>query len=289
MTCARKVPTKSWQDYPDPGLDVGIRKQTKAMSMTGREPLADKTIVVTRPVILSQNLLLSLKEFPVKVVHFPAIDIRPVEDPGVATRLLQNLAAYDTVIFNSANAVHHAMPLMQGLQLKFGTQCIATLGPATQAALSQYGVQTDIVPKTGFRSEDLLAQEELQGHTVLIVRGVGGREHLARELRSRGARVDIAEVYRRLCPATRPSLNLCTCPEKESAILIYSVESAHNLWTLCAVDERRWMTRVALIAGSRRIAETATAIGFTKSPIIANNASDAAMLEALQTWARGSS
>ena len=259
------------------------------MSMTGREPLADKTIVVTRPVAQAQNLLLALKKFPVKIVHFPTIDIRSVENPGVATKLLQNLATYDTVIFSSANAVHHAMPLIQKLHLTFSTQCIATLGPATQAALDQYGVHTDIVPKTGFRSEDLLAEEELQGQSVLIVRGVGGREHLAHELRSRGAKVDIAEVYRRSCPATRPAVNLCTCPEKESAILIYSVESAHNLWTLCAVDERRWMTRVTLIAGSQRIGETATAFGFTKSPIIASNASDAAMLEALQAWAKGSS
>ncbi len=258
------------------------------MSMTGREPLTDKTIVVTRPVAQAQNLLLSLKKFPVKIVHFPTIDIRSVENPSVAIRLLQNLTTYDTVIFSSANAVRHAMPLMKKLQLTFSTQCIATLGPATQAALSQYGVQTDIVPKTGFRSEDLLAEEELQGQSVLIVRGVGGREHLARELRSRGLKVDIAEVYRRSCPATRPAVSLCTCPEKESVILIYSVESAHNLWTLCAVDERRWMSKVALIAGSQRIGETATAIGFTKSPIIANNASDAAMLEALQTWAKGS-
>ncbi len=256
--------------------------------MTSREPLSDKTVVVTRPVAQTQNLLLSLKKFQVKIVHFPTIDIRPVEDPSMATGLFQNLATYDTVIFNSANAVHHAMSLMQKLQLTFSTQCIATLGPATQAALSQYGVRTDIVPKTGFRSEDLLAQEELQGQSILIVRGVGGREHLVRELLSRGAQVDIVEVYRRLCPATRPALNLSTCPEKESAILIYSVESAHNLWALCAVDERKWVTRVALVAGSRRIAETATAIGFTKSPIIASNASDAAMLEALHTWAKGS-
>ena len=152
--------------------------------MTGRESLADKTVVVTRPVAQAQNLLLSLKKFQVKIVHFPTIDIRPVEDPSMATGLFQNLATYDTVIFNSANAVHHAMSLMQKLQLTFSTQCIATLGPATQAALSQYGVRTDIVPKTGFRSEDLLAQEELQGQSILIVRGVGGREHLVRELLS---------------------------------------------------------------------------------------------------------
>lgn len=255
--------------------------------MTGREPLTDKTIVVTRPVAQAQNLLVSLKKFTVKIVHFPTIDIRPVEDPSAPAGRFQNLATYDTVIFNSANAVHHAMALIQKLQLTFSTQCIATLGPATQAALSRYGVQTDIVPKTGFRSEDLLAQEELQGQSILIVRGVGGREHLVRELRSRGAQVDIAEVYRRSCPATRPALNLSTCPEKESAILIYSVESARNLWTLCADDERRWVAKVALVAGSLRIAETATAIGFTKSPIIASNASDAAMLEALQAWAKG--
>ena len=256
--------------------------------MTERVPLTDKTIVVTRPASQAQNLLSSLGQYPVKIVHFPTIHIRALENTEPATVLFRNLADYDTVIFNSANAVHHAMPLIQMLRLTFSTQCIATLGPATQAALKQYDLQTDIVPEVGFRSEDLLAHEGLQGQSILIVRGVGGREHLVRGLRARGARVDIAEVYRRLCPATRPALNLCTCPEKDSVVLLYSVESAHNLWTLCTDDEQRWMGKVALIAGSQRIAETATAIGFVKSPIIAENASDSAMLNALQTWTQAS-
>ncbi|MCY4421332.1 MAG: uroporphyrinogen-III synthase [Gammaproteobacteria bacterium] len=256
--------------------------------MTARTPLADKTVVVTRPVAQAQNLLSSLGQYPVKIIQFPTIEIRAVENAEPATDLFRSLAEYDTVIFNSVNAVHHAMRLIQSLSTTFGKQRIAALGPATRAALEQYGLLTDVVPKTGFRSEDLLDHEGLQGQNILIVRGVGGREYLVQRLRERGARVDIAEVYLRLSPATRPTVDLCTYSVKNSVVLIHSADSAHNLWALCTRDEQRWIATVALIAGSQRIADTATAIGFVKSPIIAKDASDAAMLDALLTWAQTS-
>ena len=261
--------------------------------MPDRELLAGKTVLVTRPVAQARDMLASLERHQATVVHFPAIRICVAEDTGPAENLLQHLADYDAVIFSSANAVHHAMQLVRTLQLTFSARCIAAVGPATRAALKHHRLQADIVPGTGFSSEDLLAHEGLQAHAgsqgqhILIIRGVGGREHLARELRARGARVDIAEVYQRLRPTTRPARNLGAHDEKNSAVLAYSAESMQNLWALCTGDEQKWLGKVTLIAGSRRIAMTATAMGFTKNPIIAENASDAAMLEAVLAWARG--
>lgn len=261
--------------------------------MPDRELLADKTVLVTRPVGQAQNLLASLERHRATVVHFPAIRILAAEDTGPATRRLKNLANYNAVIFNSANAVHQAMQLIQAQRLTFSARRIAAVGPATQAALKSYGLQADIVPETGFSSEDLLAHEGLlepagaQGQDILIIRGIGGREYLARELRARGAQVDIAEVYQRLCPTTRPTRNLCTYVEKNSAVLVNSGESVQNLWALCTDDEQKWLGKITLIAGSQRIARIATATGFAKDPIIAKNASDAAILEAVLAWGQG--
>ena len=251
------------------------------------ELLAGKTIVVTRPAEQARNMLASLQRYRATVVHFPALIIRAPEDAGPATRLLQNLAEYDTVIFSSANAVHYAIQLLQARHVTVAPRCIAAMGPATRTALESHGLWADIMPDTGFTSEDLLAHEGLQGQNFLIVRGVGGREYLARELRARGARVDIAEVYRRVCPNTRPAESLCPYPANHSAVLAYSGESMQNLWTLCTSDEQAWLAEVSLIAGSARIARTCAAMGFTKTPIIASNASDDAMLDALLAWALG--
>ena len=259
------------------------------MAVTGsRTPglLAGKTVLVTRPAEQAGGIQASLEHHRATVIRFPSLIIRAPEDPDPATRLLRNLNDYDTVIFSSANAVRHAAQLLQTLGRSFSTQCIAAIGPATRDALENLGMQADVVPEAGFSSEDLLAHEGLRGQDILIIRGVGGRGHLARELRARGSRVDIAEVYQRLCPATRPAHSLCIHPENDSAVLAYSGESMRNLWTLCTKEEHAWLAKAALIAGSPRIARTATAIGFSKTPIIAANASDAAMLDALLTWTR---
>ncbi len=255
--------------------------------MSGLEPLAGKTVLLTRPLAQSRNMLASLEYHQATVVRFPSLIIRAPEDTGPATRVLQNLAEYDTIIFSSANAVHHAMQLLRSLHMTFCARCIAAMGPATRTALEHYGLQADIMPESGFSSEDLLAHEGLHGQNILIIRGVGGREHLARELRARGVRVEIAEVYQRLRPTARPAQNLCIYPEKSTAVLAYSGESMQNLRALCTDDEQAWLEKAALIAGSTRIARTCTTMGFTKTPIIAANASDAAMLDALLAWARG--
>ena len=249
--------------------------------------LAGKTVLITRPAEQAGNMQASLEHHRATIVQFPSLIIREPEDPGPAATLLRDLDGYDTVIFSSANAVRHAMRLLETLDGAFSTQYIAAIGPATRDALENHGIQADIVPETGFSSEDLLEHEGLQGQDILIIRGVGGRGLLAHELRSRGARVEIAEVYQRLCPVTRPAHSLCVHPENDSAVLAYSGESMQNMWALCTKEEHAWLAKATLIAGSPRIARTATAIGFSKTPIIASNASDSAMLDALLAWARG--
>ena len=60
-----------------------------------------------------------------------------------------------------------------------------------------------IAPAQGMNTEALLKLPELHqidGQRFLILRGVGGRETLATQLRARGAHVDYAECYRRVEP-----------------------------------------------------------------------------------------
>lgn len=210
-------------------------------------------------------------------------------NPVPAKTALGRLAEYDIVVFISGNAVHYATELVQKLGLNFHGKQLATVGTATEAVLQEHGYHANIVPATGSSSEALLTHESLQQvakQKILIVRGIGGREHLRQELEARGAQVDYAEVYRRRLPAKRNAINLGTLPEEDAAVLIYSPESAKNLWSLCSDNEKKWLTKTTLIAGSERIAQAAASVGFADNFITATNPSDEAMLHALIKWVR---
>ncbi len=255
--------------------------------MSSKNTLAGKTIVVTRPLIQAQNILELLEARLAKVVHFPVISISAADDLKAAQQSFNKLADYQVIIFISANAVHYAMSTAQELGINFKHSTLAAVGPATKAALEKYGYKVAIVPSAGFTSEALLSDPALLNiaeQNILIVRGHGGREHLRETLETRKARVTYAEVYQRQLPNERNNIHLDELSQKNTAILLYSVESAQNLWSLCTLEEQQWLQNLTFITGSSRIAEAAIGVGFAKDPIIAENPSDEAMLVALGSW-----
>ena len=255
--------------------------------MQACDALSGKTVIVTRSPAQAQNIGAALQHLGAAVVHFPVINIRPVKPIDGATKTLQQLASYDLVIFISTNAVHYAMELAEQLGLSFQHNVLAVVGAATQKALENYECTVSISTTTKFSSEALLEHRSLQqlgGQKVLIIRGVGGREHLRQVLESRGAQTDYAEVYERHIPSGRNPMDLSQLPCEDTAVLIYSAEAAQNLWALCTDEERQWLVQVTAIVGSSRIAGTTGAMGLKKNPVIAENPGDHAMLEALTDW-----
>lgn len=255
--------------------------------MSPETTLAGKSIVVTRPMMQAQNILELLEARQATVIHFPVISISITDHIETAQRCFSKLSKYQMIIFISANAVHYAMSIAQELGINFNCSTLAAVGPATKAALENYGQKVAIVPKAGFTSEALLNDPELQNiaeKNILIVRGQGGREYLRETLTTRNARVDYAEVYQRQLPSDRNSMDLCQLSMHDTAILIYSVDSVQNLWSLCTLAEQECLTKMTIIAGSQRIAEAASRVGFAKNTIIAENPSDGAMLAALSSW-----
>jgi len=250
--------------------------------------LADKTIVVTRPLARAQKIFELLEAKQANVIHFPVISISLTSNLEIPRQYFQNLEDYHAIIFISANAVHFAFQIVQELGINFKAATLAAVGPATKAALEGYGCEVSIAPAAGFTSEALLEEAALQNlaqQKVLIVRGQGGREHLRQVLESRHAEVDYAEVYQRQIPSQRNAIDLSQLPITNTVVLIYSVESVQNLWSLCSKDEKQFLTNITTIVGSNRIAEAVSKCGFAKDSIIAENPSDEAMLAAVDGWA----
>ncbi|WP_372591370.1 uroporphyrinogen-III synthase [Guyparkeria sp.] len=121
-------------------------------------------------------------------------------DPGELLAALAAMQASDLVVFVSPRAVSMAGAI-RPLHEWPGAR-VAAVGEATGRALAEAGRPADFLPDGSEDSEGLLerlAQVDMRGRTVWIVRGETGRGLLAERLAERGARPVFVPVYRREC------------------------------------------------------------------------------------------
>ncbi len=244
-----------------------------------------KRILVTRPYKQSANLCNLIEGQGWQAIKFPVIEIRSKTLSAKECLFLQHIEQYQYVFFISVNAVKFAYEILNhDFECLKHVKCIA-VGLATYSELVQYGITNILLPEAGFNSEGILAIPDLQdldSQSCLIIRGVGGRKLLANTLRGRGALVDYMEVYTRE-PVSYPreSINLAFADGNLDVVVIYSVEALHNLVQLAVeVNKKNNLLLIPLLVISRRVYAAAKDIGFTKV-VIANEATDAAMINAL--------
>lgn len=242
-------------------------------------PLAELTVLVTRPASQAAGLCEQLAQHGASAIAFPAVEIAPLTAAAAS--------GHDLIVFVSVNAVAHGVQLIE----KGPTARVAAIGRATAAALAQTSLPADIVPEAGFNSEALLAHPDLtlsDGARVLIVRGDGGRELLQESFTSRGLAVETREVYKRIRPtvsdATRQALELRWSTEGIDVVTATSIETLQNLIEILSERGRALLRETALLVASRRIAEAAQAAGLNGTMIVANGADDASMIGALANW-----
>ncbi len=253
-------------------------------------PLAQTGVVVTRPAHQASHLVGLLEAAGARVFRFPAIAIVPPRDPGRLEALLARLRDFQLAVFVSVNAVDWGERYLETFGgLPAGLR-LAAVGRGTTLALKEHGHAVDLVPSDRYDSDALLALPDLQseavsGKRVLIFRGEGGREVLADELHARGARVEYAEVYRRVRPAVDPGKLLEPLARGEvDVIIVTSGESLRNLLDMVGEAARQWLYHTPLLVVSERLASLARSMGFRVAPIVAARASDEELVEALSRW-----
>lgn len=253
------------------------------------QPLADMTILVTRPEGQGEGLARLIAEAGGRPLLAPLLAIAPVESPAEAQQRLAALSSWDWLVFVSANAVRQSLRLVPWAgQRPPGTR-LAAVGEATAAALEQAGLAVDLIPYPDFNSETLLADPrlaEVSGQRILIVRGRGGREHMADVLRQRGAEVDYADVYRRVPVAAEifaPAL--AAWQEGDlAAVVVTSGEALSHLAELLRGAALADRERPTLIVPGARIAGLARTLGWSQV-MIAEQASDEAIVQSLKQLA----
>lgn len=249
-------------------------------------------VLVTRPEHQAAPLCRLIEQNGGIPVRCPTLLIVEPHDWKPALAVLDGLADYDVAIFTSANAVERALPLIQqrgGLPARLE---LAAIGKATAQALARFGAERCLRPEADFTSEGLLALSRFHrvtGQRLVIVRGEGGRTLLADSLAARGARVAVAEVYRR----ERPEGDAQALLERWAgggvgAVLVTSTETLLNLFDMLDGAGQDYLRDTPLIAPSVRIRQTAAKYGCRRL-LVARNASDEALLRALLDLAANSS
>jgi uroporphyrinogen-III synthase len=251
--------------------------------MEVRQPLAGRTLWLTRPAQQAGVLQAALEAQGARVFCLPLLEIVPVSPKREQLQHLKDLDRYDLVVYISSNAARFGLEriLEWWAQYPVGLLNVA-VGSGTAAVLLEQGLEVSY-PLERMDSEGMLALPELadiQGKRALIVRGVGGREVLADGLRARGCAVDYVELYERIAPR-HPVDYLAHCLEAlpPDAVVISSAEAMDNLKELFLAVGDEWQ-ELPLFVASERLRLHARQLGFHRVRCL-ESASDAAIITGL--------
>ena len=200
----------------------------------GRLPLSGVKIVVTRAREQADALATHLEALGAAVVELPAIEIRPPADPGPLDRAIANLAAYDWLIFTSANGVRYFVDRLDrsATDLRSLRAKICAIGPATRKAVEALHLKVDLMGKE-YVAEGLLAAfagYDLAGTRILLPRAAVARDLVPAELARRGAVVDVLEAYRTVIPedAAARVRQVWDAPRRPDVITFTSSSTVRN-------------------------------------------------------------
>lgn len=247
--------------------------------------LAGRGVLVTRPAHQAEGLCALIEAAGGRAWRLPVLAIQPARDATHVRESLHRLGDYDIAIFISANAVHHTLAALTPQTWPAAVR-IAVVGAATARALRAQGLSVAICPDSAFNSEALLALPELQqvqGQRILILRGEGGREHLRDTLQARGAQVDYLDVYRRVQADTDPTALIAQWRLGQiHAVTVNSNESLQMLLSIIGTLGAELLRNTTLVVASERTRELACSLGLAAHLVVATDATDAAMVSALE-------
>ncbi|WP_439890432.1 fused uroporphyrinogen-III synthase HemD/membrane protein HemX [Ralstonia sp. 25C] len=265
------------------------------------KPAEPPVVVVTRPRAQAPMLVAALERHGLRTHQFPLLDIAPTPNLEDLRAALSDPSRYALVVFVSPNAVQQAFAAMpEGFRWPQEVP-VAVVGPASAQALATHGVAPPahrvIRPDTHADdarqdSEALYAQLDvasLRGREVLIVRGNGGREWLADQLREAGVSVRAVEAYRRSVPV----------PDAAAWNALRIVLAGRHAWTLTSSEAVRNLDDLAranltpadletlhgapCFASHARIVEQAQSLGFRN--VTLTGAGDDRLLASVLAWA----
>jgi len=221
----------------------------------------------------------------VVAIHLPLFNIEAgAELNGLPNKFAQ-LKVGDYVFAVSKSAVDFADKALKntGFVWRDDLQYF-TVGQGTAQHFAMITTLAVHYPTTQENSEGVLqlaAMQNLQGKTILILRGNGGRELLSEQAQQRGANVEIVECYRRESIVYNSTEQTSLCKRAGvQTIVATSAEILTQLVDFVPQNEHNWLKSCQLITVSERISHLAQALGW-QNVIVSPRADNQTLLQTL--------
>ena len=251
-----------------------LTPETLAIEALTAEPsaLEPLKVLITRPEIKAQQLALLLTKQGIENTSQPLFDYQPYAS---SQELSLALAQADIIIFVSVAAVNFAnstQPLTNSALKNSSSKQVFAVGNATKQALLDLNITPVLSPPPSQEhSEGLLQLSALHNvvhKNVLIIRGNGGREHIANTLRSRGAKVNYVEIYQRVWRTLSENMALHWQATQINCIVVTSndiLEALVEYFTRSTmVTKDYWQKKCLWVVVSERIESNAKTLGLVR-------------------------
>ena len=233
-------------------------------------------IIVTRPSGQSQSFINRIKKKGYTPFDLPGIMIVPARYQKSAIEMMNNASKYDYLLFTSPNSVRFAKRLKLNFQDVNG---FISIGSGTEKALKPYvkGKESIIAAKP-YTSEALvetLKTRGIEGKSVLIISGEGGRRLLDSAINDLGGTGEYCDVYRREVPESYNIDPILAFKSQKNAkrSLYLTISSQEAFMNLLPTLESSGLKSLidGVFVGSDRLKNIVEAEGF-KNIIVARSA-----------------
>ncbi len=259
------------------------------MSSSMKYPLTGLRVLITRPAAQAAPLFHVLKEARAIPFLLPIIGIHSRLDDA---NLIAALNAYDNadyLIFTSVNAVIHAVTAIKAAKKSWPpSKTIFAIGSATRDHLYSEGCTQVIIPADTFCSENLLnemASYPICDKLIIIFGGANPKKLLESTLKDWGAQVLHAICYERRPEKIKMNLseqnNLL---DNSDVFLCTSNEILANFLQIFDKELHCRLFKKPFLVVSHEMVQSLKKMGYTKSPIIADNPTDSGIMTALTHW-----
>jgi len=185
--------------------------ESQSNPTNARQPLAGRTVVITRAQTQADEFVAELERFGAEVMVCPTIEITALESYELLDEAINHLYGYDWLIFTSVNGVDYFFSRLKACgheTSELDELKVCAIGDATADQLRDLHVHVDVIPDE-FKAEGVFAAlerfvggpENLGKLNVLIPRASVARDYLPRALQKAGARVDVVPAYQTSLPA----------------------------------------------------------------------------------------
>jgi uroporphyrinogen III methyltransferase/synthase len=205
-------------------------------------PLFGQKIVITRASDQAGELADRLRALGAEPQELPVIALEPPADSAPLDQAIENLPAYDWLIFTSVNGVRFFVARLDqsAHDLRSLKARICAIGPATRKAIEDLHLKVDLMPEE-YVAESVVkafASQDLAGKKVLLPRAAVARDLIPTELAKLGATVDVVEAYRNVVPqnAASRAKEIFSSDKKPDWITFTSSSTVKNLLAITGAD-----------------------------------------------------